>query len=147
MRTGIILETLSANQISYEVIKNTRNTPSFLFTKVFAKPCVDPACVVMDIAEIWDFNGGNLIATSFDTALFLAKSVNSSRKFYYVYDLDFPRELYCDPVAYVSQIRKLSLIARSEFHSDKLFQAFGVRPIGISPTFNLEIISGLCNKE
>lgn len=144
MRTGLLVDDLTASQIAYEALRATANTPTFLFTSVFSKACIDPQCVVMDVSEIWDFNRGNLIATSFDTAMFVAKATNNSHKFYYVYDLDFPRDLYTNPAEYGIVLRKLGLIARSKFHADKIYQLLGVKVIGLCPTINIEILNEIC---
>lgn len=94
---GIILDNLGPNQKAFSAIKQINNdidegsqTNYTLFYRNMAQPCLHANCSVMNVNEIWHFNGF-LIATDIESAILLSKVVNESKKVFYVFDLEWLR--------------------------------------------------------
>lgn len=123
MNIGLILPNLSASQLAFEFI-NQANKVSFegkyeciLFPMSITTQCIKPLVAVMNMSEIYNFNG-ILIATNLYSASHIANLKNNSRKLFYIWDLEWLRgklnfieniQIYANP--------KLELICRSEDHA------------------------------
>ena len=119
-KIGIILEDLSASQLSYYVIKNINeyvgsdNYDFVIFFENSATSILQPDVSIMNINEIWGFDGA-LISTSISTTLSMVNAFAKS-KYFYIWDLEWVRRHGKD-FHYLIQAynnRDVELIARSK---------------------------------
>jgi hypothetical protein len=122
-KIGIILEDLSASQLSYYVIKNINeyvgsdNYDFVIFFENSATSILQPDVSIMSISEIWGFDG-TLISTSISTTLSMINTFAKS-KYFYVWDLEWVRGHGKD-FHYLIQAynnKDVELIARSKEHA------------------------------
>ena len=153
-QTGVILEELSSSQISYFAIKNINehvedNSDDFVvFVENMTGTVIQPQFATMGINEIWSFNGPT-IATSVSTALSLLKSHSATKKYFYVWDLEWARSHGKDYdyniTAYIDP--KLKLIARSKDHAVAIENYCNRKVSGIVPNFNITKLMDIINHE
>jgi hypothetical protein len=150
---GIILPHLSYTQLAYYTIKQvnqlvTNNVlyDATIFYEQLAMPCTKPACSVMDINEIWSFNGV-LISTTIDNTIISSKAVNAAKKFFYVWDLEWLRNK-TDYIYNIQAYRanNIQLIARSIDHAKAIENYCNQRVSIVLPHFNLDTLSQVINK-
>ena len=122
-KIGIILEDLSASQLSYYVIKNINEYVGsddydfVIFFENSATSILQPDVSIMSINEIWGFDGA-LISTSISTTLSMINAFAKS-KYFYVWDLEWVRRHGKD-FHYLIQAynnKDVKLIARSKDHA------------------------------
>ena len=153
MNIGIVTNDFSCSQLSFYLVRNinlecnssTENDYMGFFENLSSN-VMEPSFCVMNISEIWGFKG-ILVATSASTALTIIKAVTQSKKYFYVWDLEWLR----NPDNYHTLLTiyrhpEINLIARSETHA-KVIENFCNKPVvGIMDDFNLsdlkEIING-----
>ena len=122
-KIGIIIEDLSASQLSYYAIKNINdhvgsdNYDFVIFFENSATSILQPDIATMGINEIWGFDG-TLISTSVSTTLSMINTFAKS-KYFYVWDLEWTRRHGKD-FHYLIQAyndEDVTLIARSKEHA------------------------------
>ena len=156
MKIGVILEDLGMSQLSYSVISNinkacehnSENDYIIFFNNMVA-PVIPPNCALMNSSEIWSFDG-HLIGTSVATTLMALKSINSAKKYFYVWDLEWTRHAqhrqYSQDIP-AFRSRGVSLIARSKEHAAAI-QNYSNRKVShIVPDFDIENMHEVINNE
>ena len=99
MKVGIILPHLGNTQLAYQTIchvnyligQQSKNTFA-LFYEDLVQPTITPLCSTFPISNIWDFNDGHLISTTINNTITMGNSTSTSRKFFYVWDLEWMRD-------------------------------------------------------
>ena len=153
MKIGVVVNDFSCSQLSFYAVRNINqacdNSPKHDYIGFFenlANNVIEPSFCLMNISEIWGFDGV-LVATSASTTLTLIKSVTQSEKYFYVWDLEWLR----DPDNYHTLLTiyrhpDINLIARSETHAKAIENFCNKRVVGVMEDFNLsdleEIING-----
>tara|TARA_R110000824_G_scaffold9366_1_gene41885 strand:- start:1238 stop:1693 length:456 start_codon:yes stop_codon:yes gene_type:complete len=144
MKTGIVVGDLGPSQLSYYVIRNcndelTRNNKDdfVVFVENLSRFAMQPNFGLMSIDEIWSFNG-LLIATSISTALQVKKATNNSKKYFYVWDLEWTRPHGHDFLYNIEAFKDIDLIARSEEHAKAIKNYCNRDVVGIVEDFNLQ---------
>lgn len=126
MNIGVIVEDLGMSQLSYSVINNINaacehnsENDYILFYENLGNPILPVNCAVMNSSELWSFNG-IVIATTASSAMFALKAVNQTKKFFYIWDLEWTRgRTRTDFTKNLSSYRNenINLIARSKDHA------------------------------
>ena len=153
MNIGVMIKDFSCSQLSFYAVRNINNRSnnsaedSYVgFFENLSSNVIEPAFCIMNMSEIWGFEGV-LIATSASTALTLIKSVTNSDKYFYVWDLEWLR----DPDNYHTLLSiyrnpDIKLIARSKTHAKAIKNFCNREVVGIMDDFSLsdleEIING-----
>lgn len=148
MNIGIILRSLECSQIAYEVISTinaeiSNGSPHDyrIFFENLQLYTVNPLCAVMNVSEIWSFDGLLISTTIKNTALSL-KTVCNTKRIFWSYDLDFLR----DKQNYLYNLsiyrnNKIDLFTRSKDASDAVYNFCNRKPNGIMPEINfLELV-------
>lgn len=133
-RLGFILSSLGATQLAYHlleqgdaVLSDRTDLDVVVFFQNVTKTWTTPTFAAMNISEAYGFTGV-AIATDLDTAGKLARFPGPSKRFFYVWDLEWLRpsgRFYED---YASVYCKLPLIARSDSHA-RLIEYCWNRPV------------------
>ena len=61
-----------------------------LFYEDLVKPCMIPSCAMLNISEVWHFDG-TLISTDIPSTLSSIKANSPTKKIFYVWDLEWLR--------------------------------------------------------
>lgn len=145
MKIGIIIPSLDLNQLAFEtiseinksIIKGSKNDYT-IFYQELTSSCIEPLCATMSMNEAHTHNG-ILVATNLDSAEFLTKTTNKSKKIFYIWDLEFIRnkanflhkmKVYRNP--------KLTLISRSREYNRALESFCNRKAEIIQSKLNLE---------
>ena len=145
---SILVENSGASQLSFFVIeglnKLTETRPeidAILFYENQHKNCIPANFATMQMSEAWG-QSGPIIATSASTAKKLT-SFPSKEKFFYVWDLDWVRNLQrYEKLSEIYTDKSLTLIARSYSHKKAIENAFNREVSHIVSDFNInEILS------
>ena len=126
MNIGVVVENLGMSQLAYSVINNINmacehnsQNDYVLFYENMGNPTLPVNCAIMNSSELWSFNGV-VIATTASSAKFALKAVNKTKKFFYIWDLEWTRERNkTEFTKNLSSYRNesISLIARSKEHA------------------------------
>lgn len=128
---GVLLNDLSASQLSYYFIRNTNRLLAeradidvIAFVDHMVKPCLNPSFAVMHMAEAYAYDAV-MVATNLGTAFKLLTFPCSIRKHFYVWDLEWCRRpsMY-DSFASIYRNPELSLWARGTSHSQLIENAW-----------------------
>lgn len=134
-KLGIIVNNLGPNQLAYYLINtgnkfvNDGEKDLTLFFHDLMPECANPLFGIMNLAEVYSYNGP-VVATNINNASRLLEYPGPSKKVFYVWDLEWLRM----PNKQYEQLNdvygKIPLIARSKRHYDILSNAWQ-QPIGI----------------
>ena len=124
MKIGFVVPDLAPSQLSYYLIKNINEQCAIskddfvIFFEDVSTKIIDPHFAIMNAAELWTFDG-ILISTTISTALTCINSMSTAEKYFYVWDLEWLREMgknfeYSIKAFTSDEIR---LIARSQDHA------------------------------
>jgi|LULF01.1.fsa_nt_gb hypothetical protein len=144
LKMGFVVPDLIASQLSYYLIMNlneqcatSKNDYVVFFENVSSK-VIDPHFAIMNTAELWTFDG-TLISTTVSTTLTSINSMSPAKKYFYVWDLEWLREMgknfEYNIKAFISD--EVELIARSEDHSAAIKNYCNRDVIGIVDDFNI----------
>ena len=151
---GIIVDDLSASQLSYYLIKNINEyledslDDFVVFFENAMSSIIAPEFSVMAINEIWNFEGV-LVSTSISSTLSMLKSSSPERKIFYVWDLEWLRqhgkEFENTIKAFASN--DITLIARSKEHALAIENYCNVKTEHIIEDFNIKKLMRTINNE
>lgn len=155
MKIGVIINNLSASQLSFSVIQNIKDIQKeypeddyVIFFENISAHVLTATCAVMNTTDIPSFDGV-LIATNVETCLTAISSVSPSRKFFYVWDLEWIRQegknFQHNIKAYTN--KTIKLISRSESHSKAIKNYSNVDPVGVVEDFNLKKMREIIQNE
>jgi hypothetical protein len=144
MRAGIIVDSLGISQLALQLITelNKINRLNYymdviVFYHKYDVLLKSPHFAMLQEQEMWGYDAP-VIATTLATANRLLHSVKPTKKFFYVWDLEWTyktyetaalADIYCNP--------NIELIARSESHYNILSQCWK-KPAYILEDFNYE---------
>lgn len=149
-KIGIMLDNLGPSQISFYTIhqlnlysKKEHNVDYCVFINNICQPIIDTNFAVMNMSESMSFDG-DLITTSFELADKLINLVNSSKKHFHVWELEWIKNPYLYE-KYIAILRNKELIlsTRSNSYANAIEKYSGVKITNITPNFNIKrIING-----
>jgi len=125
---GIILEQLLPTQLVAsaiyninQIILNTTHISPIIFINDYYRPFITPLCPIMQHQEIWGFDAP-VIATNIYTANLLLQAPRPTKKYFYVWNLEWlyqTTQIFSE-YEHVYYNTNLHLIARSEEHNNIL---------------------------
>ena len=140
---GIIVDWLGQNQRSYTIIDEMNEAVNFVCPIVFfvdnkELPLRKCKFAMMDVQEVWAFPH-SVIATSVETAKILLECPLPTKKFFYMWDLDW---LYKngDFQEYRQIYRELTPIVRCEEHAQVIRKCWLQQSVKVIEDFNHEQI-------
>ena len=152
MKTGIVVGDLGPSQLSYYIIRNCNkelehnNKDDFIvFVENLSKFAMQPNFGLMSIDEIWSFDG-LLVATSISTSLQVQKATNNSKKYFYVWDLEWTRPHGHDFLYNIEAFKNINLIARSGEQAEAIKNYCNIDVSGIVEDFNLQELYKVTNQ-
>lgn len=153
-RIGILVDKIDASQQSFYLIKNINKIceDPFLDIIVFYKewilPPVTPHFAVMNEKQAWSYDAP-IFATSLVTAEKLLSFPVPTKKFFYIWDLEWidlenysynnVYNIYCNP--------GLELIARSDYHKEIIEKVWNRKVHAVIEDFNHEQYSEIIRKQ
>jgi hypothetical protein len=149
MNIGIILPDLGMSQLAYFAI-NQCNIGSaskdafYLFFQNTELPSVAPLVSCMNVTELSGFNGV-LVSTSVDTTLAAINSVNSTKKIFYIWDLEWLRKGHDNFLHNIKAFRHpdVKLVCRSRSHAQLVSNYCNRDDIAIIPNVNIGMMMKL----
>lgn len=150
MNIGISVHDLIPSQLSYFLTKNINDKCSdsiehdfVIFFENLSGKIIEPNFGMMNTTEVWSFQG-HLITTSISTTMTAIKSMSPAKKYFYVWDLEWLRDLgknfeYNIP-AFIDE--DINLIARSKTHARAIKNYCNRDVVGIVEDFNLDQLIG-----
>lgn len=148
-----MLDNLGPSQISFYSIfqlnlfsEKDYDMDCCIFINNICQPIIDSNFAIMNMSESMSFDG-HLVATSFELADKLINLVNSSKKHFHVWELEWIKNPYLYE-KYISILRnpELKLSTRSDSYANAIEKYSGVKITNITPNFNLKRIIGHGNK-
>jgi hypothetical protein len=154
MKTGVLLEDMSASDKNYHIMKSlndyvdAKRDEVFGFIMNVSRKVIPTHFAYSNCAEVANFQNAVLIATCLETADVLVKTSVKSKKCFYVWSLEWLNQ----PYNYIGlktllSDKSLRIIARSQLLADIIKNNYDVVVDGIDEDFNLENINGICKKE
>lgn len=149
---GFLINQLDASQISYlltanlnDLLNNTYLYNATVFYQYINKPLIIPQFPKMNYQHAWGYEG-ILIATNIETAKILSNCLRATKKYFYVFDLEwlYQPKLNFEELKNVYQNPSIELIARNKSHADILTRIWK-KPVTIIEDFNNEQFVKLIN--
>jgi hypothetical protein len=155
MKIGVLVPELVPSQMSYFLTKNINDACSknvsndfVVFFENLSGKVIEPAFAMMNMTEIWTFEG-YLITTSISTTLTAIKSMSPSEKYFYVWDLEWLRDhgknFEYNIAAFTD--KNVKLLARSESHAEAIKNYCNRDVVGIVEDFNIDQFIGVIENE
>ena len=151
MKTGIILDDMSASDKTYHIMKSlndhaeNKKDEIFGFVANLSKKVIPTNFAYSNCTEVANFQNGVLIATSLDTADILVKAHVNSKKCFYVWSLEWLSQPYnYSGLKTLISNENLKIITRSQLQADIIKNNYDVVVDGIDEDFSLEKIHGFC---
>ena len=120
-KIACLIENLGASQYSHSLIKNfnelSKNNDVYFFSKV---PPMITSNICFSVMNIYNMNNfhGNIFATNIEDASILKKLTSKSKKFLYLWDIEWirqPQDFYKN--IEVLKSKDINLVVRSESHA------------------------------
>tara|TARA_R100001244_G_C5155104_1_gene130262 strand:+ start:311 stop:787 length:477 start_codon:yes stop_codon:yes gene_type:complete len=151
---GIIVDDLSASQLSYYLIKNINEflqdglDDFVVFFENATSSIIAPEFSVMAINEIWNFEGV-LVSTSISNTLSMLKSFSPERKIFYVWDLEWLRQHGKEFENTVKAFtdNSITLIARSKEHALAIENYCNIKIEHVMENFNIKKLIRIIDNE
>ena len=153
MRAGVAVNSLGISQMAFEVTKQINNIKNLdeywdiiVFYHTYDRIINSPLFCMLHEQELWGFDGP-VIATDLSTADRLLKCPCPTKKFFYMWDLEWLMSQYdVDLLASVYMNPELDLIARSEHHASIIKDCWK-EPVATIEDFNYEQITSLLKQK
>ena len=153
-KVGVVVDDLSASQLSYHIIKNINkqveesDTDFVAFFKNSTASMLPMHFSSMCINEIWSFDGV-AIATSVSTVLSISKTFSPKQKYFYVWDLEWCRTKGREFEYIIQAFNKddIKLIARSEDYAKAIKNYCNKDVVGVVDNFNIKQLMEIINHE
>ena len=143
---SVLIENTGASQIAFFVIgainnlTNSRpNIDVILFYENKHKDCISTNFSTMQISECWGYNGP-VIATSFSTAKKLINLPSTSKKIFYVWNLEWMGVNKYEDYEGVYTNKNIELVARSDDHKKIIENTFNRKVSRVISDFNIQDI-------
>lgn len=151
IKAGILTSRIDKSQSGFQITKcindislNKVNVDIMVFVREFSAPPMVPLFSTLQESEVWGFDAP-VIATDLQTASTLINTTGPTKKYFYVWDLEWMRinSFKHKTLSKIYNNKNLELIARSERHS-KIIENCWRKPSHIMQDFSsdelLEII-------
>lgn len=146
-KIGIMLDNIGPNQLAFytlqQAAKYMEKDPLYDFTvfiQNICRPTIKPMCSIMNISESMSFDG-HLIATSFELADKLIKTVNTSKKHFHVWELEWLNNPYLYEKYYAILTNpNLHISTRCAQYANAITKYCGRSVNSITPVFNIQSI-------
>lgn len=145
-KVGVLVKHLGPSQLSYYFINNSNKLldarPELDIISFYENPnppCITTKFATMQIFEAWNYDGIQ-IATTLSTADKLIKFPVAKRKIFYVWDLEWIRNIQKDFDKFSSIYSNpgLELVARSYEHKSLIESCWNVGVKKVVENFNME---------
>lgn len=152
-KIGVILSHTERSQAAYTLIRNINrlvvtnsDISPIIFTEEVTRCCMIPSCPILNMADIWGFDG-TVVATNLNNIQTLINSPGPSKKVFYVWDLEWLR-LMNYPIMYsdlynIFSNPKITVVPRSTSHQAILQNNFNIKTHQPILDFDLDALS-LC---
>lgn len=143
---NILTSDLGPSQMNYFLIRNVNHFHGNhldkniqVFTENLSRFCLKPHFGVMNVSEAWG-QGGPFISTNISTTSKLVTYPLTSKKFFYIWDLEWLRPQYriYDMYSPFYLDKGIELISRSKEHKDLIENAFNREVKHIVENFDLD---------
>ena len=150
-KIGVIANNLAVSQLSECLVESFNyisesglDVDTIAFYKKHPVLGTVPLFSCMEQTEIWGYEGV-VIATCLDSAERLIKITGPTKKFFYVWDLEWTRKSgqRYSKLKSIYQSPDIELIARSEHHAD-LISKYWKKPVAIMKDFDPEVLVSIC---
>ena len=154
MKAGILVNKIDGSQLGFSITncinhisENMVNVDIVVFTQEPSAPPLTPLFAVMPETEVWGFDAP-VISTSLETASTLINATGPSKKYFYVWDLEWMRlDRYMHKeLSKIYNNKKIELIARSKRHQLITGQCWRY-PSHIMNDFNHKDLMRIINNE
>jgi hypothetical protein len=153
-KVGVVVDDLSASQLSYHIIKNINkqveesDTDFIAFFQNSTANMLPMHFSSMCINEIWSFDGV-AIATSVSTVLAISKTFSPKQKYFYVWDLEWCRTKGREFEYIIQAFNKddIKLIARSKDYAKAIKNYCNRDVVGVMDNFNIKQLMDIINHE
>jgi hypothetical protein len=143
MNIAAVINNLGPSQNSYYLIKefnkvaSNRHMSLSVFFERSAIPIIPTMFSCKSISFISSYHH-NAIATSLEETDILLKANNASKKFLYLWDLEWIRNTgQYDTISNILLNDRLNIIARSESHATMIENFCNKKPVGIVDNWNI----------
>ena len=146
-KVAVLLEDLSASQLSYHVINEINNyivdnnDDFVVFFQNYTASVIQPRCGIMNMNELWSFDGV-AISTSIATTKSLIKAFAPTKKYFYVWDLEWQRrhgkDFEYNLHSFIDE--NIKLISRGKDHTKAIKNYCNKDVVGTVKNFNLNTI-------
>jgi len=149
-KVGVMIDNLGPSQLSFYAIhqlnlysKQSSDTDYCMFINNICRPVIETNFSVMNMSESMSFDG-NLIAATFELADKLINLVNSSKKHFHVWELEWMRNPYLyEKYISILKNKEIKLSTRSDFYANAIEKYCGIKIDNITHNFNIKrIING-----
>ena len=145
-RGGIIVDSLGMSQLSYELTSSLNKLITLdeywdiiVFYRNYDKYMISPLFGMMQETEAWGFDAP-IISTDLTTTKILLNALRPTKKFFYIWNLEWKNGLYDIEELYNVYCHKdINLIARNQSHFDLIKECWK-EPVAIIEDFNHEQI-------
>ena len=157
IKAGILLKKIDNSQLGYYVTKavnkiaeNVINTDIIVFAREHVVPPIMPLFSTMPEADIWGYDAP-VIATDLETAMVLIDSCGPTKKYFYVWDLEWLRlgQFNHKQLSDIYNNEDIELIARTNRHY-MIIKECWKEPSFVMPDFNpktlMEVITNGLSK-
>ncbi|MAH46870.1 hypothetical protein CMI37_13655 [Candidatus Pacearchaeota archaeon] len=153
-KVGVVVDDLSASQLSYHIIKNINDhveesdTDFVAFFQNSTASMLPMRFSSMCINEVWNFDGV-AIATSVSTVLSISKTFSPKQKYFYVWDLEWCRAKGREFEYIIQAFNKddIKLIARSKDYAKAIKNYCNRDVVGVVDNFNIKQLMDTINHE
>ena len=151
MQLGVLLDSVDSGQKSVSTILSLNKLStvgeywdSIIFYLEHSMMLISPKFALMNMSEIYGFNG-IAIATNLRTAEILCKSFGPSKKFFYIWDLEWTQSKHdLERISNIYMNPEIELIARSQDHADEIERCWR-KPYAIVENFQHEQLIKVIN--
>lgn len=155
MRLAFFVPSLSATQLSYQLIKNinafyqqekTYGVDIAVFYENITVPIIKPDFALANVVDAWNYDGC-LVSTTLSTA-YKALRFPRSKNLFYVYDLEWVglKNKQYELLAEIYQSERFDLISRSDSHSQAISNAWQREKPTVIGNFNIKEFVKLCQR-
>lgn len=154
MKLGFAIHDLGPSQLAYKLIRNSNEyleshpgDSVIGFYQEMIRPIMNVGFPIMQIHEAFGFDGC-MVGTSLSTMNKVISCASPLTKIFYVWDLEWLRMQQChyEKLANIYRNPDITLIVRSEDHSQAISDVFNVKPSHIIDDFDIEKIMSIAEE-
>jgi len=152
-KIGFLVKDVSSSELAYNILRkgSDADIDTFIFFEQIARPCISSLVPCSHVSEAFIFDGP-LVATCLQTANKLIQMYSSTRKYFFLNDLEWMRIPFqmkqFEQIEPVYRNKELSLICRSQSHK-KLTELTWNRKVSMVVErynfYDTDVLKQLCN--